>query len=77
MGGSWGVLASGVVAQALVLPVSPVAAFTIAQVTGMVVLFLAGHVWARLTRYDPVRSGLALSLICAAMILLALVLDAV
>lgn len=73
----WSLLVSSLVAVTLLLPVAATIAFTVAQVVGMVLLFCAGYLWARRTRYNRVWAGLLLAVIGALMILLAFVFGAV
>ena len=73
----WVVLTSALLGLPLLLPVSADVAHLGAQAWGMVLLFLAGTVWARHTTYRPVLVGLGLAAIGATMIVVTLVLGAV
>ncbi len=73
----WSLLVSALVSLTLLLPVGATLAFTMAQVVGMVLLFCAGYLWARRTRYNRVLAGLLLATIGALMILLAFVFGAI
>ncbi|MDN5768819.1 MAG: VIT1/CCC1 transporter family protein [Humibacillus sp.] len=73
----WSLLVSALVSLTLLLPVAATLAFTLAQGVGMVLLFGAGYLWARRTRYNRVWAGLLLAAIGALMILLAFVFGAI
>lgn len=73
----WSLLVSALVSVTLLLPVAATLAFTVAQLVGMGLLFGAGYLWSRQTRYNRVWAGLLLSAIGALMILLAFVFGAI
>lgn len=73
----WVLLVTAIVVIPLTLPLPPAVAYTSALVVGMVLLFVAGRVWARHTLYRPFRVGLGLAAIGGVMIVLTIALGAV